>query len=366
VSAPSLIYKVEPEYTEEARQAHLQGVVVLYVEVDANGKAVNPRVVRSLGYGLDQKAIEAVGKWNFRPGYKDGKPVTVAATIEVNFRLSDNSSGAPLLGSFGGATVSTTPTSTPMGGIIHQSPRRFVGSAITGRPYSAERVTEHVQIAADGTRFTTNNQQETIYRDSQGRTRTERAIMRSPANGPKPTGDVPLLIEISDPVANVGYTLDTQNKVSHRYAFEPTPRAGAMPSGGGGGGAGVFAEVIAAGPTPGANGNVPASPQMKRENLGTQMIEGVQAKGERQVRTWPAGSQGSDRSFQTTSENWVSEDLRVTVLSRNVDPRNGENTMKLINIRLGEPPPNLFALPADYTVVDETGPFEIHWTVPAR
>ena len=77
-------------------------------------------------------------------------------------------------------------------------------------------------------------------------------------------------------------------------------------------------------------------------------------------------SQGSDRSFQTTSENWVSEDLRVTVLSRNVDPRNGENTMKLINIRLGEPPADLFAPPADYTVVDETGPFEIHWTVPAR
>jgi TonB family protein len=366
VSPPALLYKVEPEYTEEARQAHLQGVVVLSVEVDANGKAVNPRVVRSLGYGLDQKAIEAVGKWNFRPSYKDGKPATVAATIEVNFRLSDNPSGAPLLQSFGGAIVSTTPTSTPMGGIIHQSPRRFVGSAITGRPYSAQRETEHVQIAADGTRFTTNNQQETIYRDSQGRTRTERPIMRSPANGPKPTGDVPLLIEISDPVANVGYTLDTQNKVCHRYAFEPIPRPGVMPSGGGSGGAGAFGGVITAGLTPGANGNVPESLQMKREDLGMQMIEGVLAKGERQVRTWPAGSQGSDRSFQTTSENWVSEDLKVTILSRNVDPRNGENTTKLINIRLGEPPADLFAPPADYTVVDETGPFEIHWTVPAR
>ena len=338
---------------------------MLSVEVDANGKAVNPRVVRSLGYGLDQKAIEAVGKWNFRPGYKDGKPVTVAATIEVNFRLFDNPSGAPLPQSFGAATVSTTPTGT-MGGIMHLSPPRFVGSAITGRPYSAQRVTEHVQIAADGTRFTTNNQQETMYRDSQGRTRTERPIMRSPANGPKPTGDVPLLIEISDPVANVGYTLDTQNKVSHRYAFEPIPRPGVMPSSGGGRGAGVFGGVITAGPAPGANGNVPASLQMKREDLGTQMIEGVLAKGERQVRTWPAGSQGSDRSFQTTSENWVSEDLRVTVLSRNVDPRNGENTTRLINIRLGEPTADLFAPPADYTVVDETGPFEIHWTVPAR
>ncbi len=87
VTAPALLYKVEPEYSEEARKAKYQGVVVLYVEVDPSGKAVNPRVIRSLGLGLDEKAIEAVRKWKFKPGYKDGKPVTVAATIEVNFRL---------------------------------------------------------------------------------------------------------------------------------------------------------------------------------------------------------------------------------------------------------------------------------------
>ena len=87
VTAPSLLYKVEPEYSEEARKAKYQGTVVLYVEVDPSGKARNLRVVRSLGLGLDEKAMEAVNKWKFRPGYKDGKAVTVAATIEVNFRL---------------------------------------------------------------------------------------------------------------------------------------------------------------------------------------------------------------------------------------------------------------------------------------
>ena len=87
VTAPALLYKVEPEYSEEARKAKYQGTVVLYVEVDPSGKARNLRVVKSLGLGLDEKAIEAVNKWKFRPGYKDGKPVTVAATIEVNFRL---------------------------------------------------------------------------------------------------------------------------------------------------------------------------------------------------------------------------------------------------------------------------------------
>jgi TonB family protein len=87
VSAPVLLYKKEPEYSEEARKAKYQGTVVLYVEVDPSGKAVNMRVVRSLGLGLDEKAMEAVKAWKFKPGSKDGKPVTVAATIEVNFRL---------------------------------------------------------------------------------------------------------------------------------------------------------------------------------------------------------------------------------------------------------------------------------------
>ena len=87
VTAPALIYKVEPEYSEEARKAKYQGVVVLYVEVDPSGRAENLRVVHSMGLGLDEKAMDAVRKWKFRPGYKDGKPVTVAAIVEVNFRL---------------------------------------------------------------------------------------------------------------------------------------------------------------------------------------------------------------------------------------------------------------------------------------
>jgi periplasmic protein TonB len=87
VSAPPVvILKVEPQYTEEARQAKLQGTVVLYVEVGPDGMAHNIKVQRPLGMGLDEKAIEAVQQWRFRPGMRDGKPSTVAATVEVNFR----------------------------------------------------------------------------------------------------------------------------------------------------------------------------------------------------------------------------------------------------------------------------------------
>jgi TonB family protein len=87
VTAPQLVSKIEPEYSEEARKAKYQGTVTLYIQVDPSGKAVNMRVLHSLGLGLDEKAMEAVKKWKFKPGTKDGKAVTVEAQIEVNFRL---------------------------------------------------------------------------------------------------------------------------------------------------------------------------------------------------------------------------------------------------------------------------------------
>jgi TonB family protein len=90
VTAPVLLYKTQPDYTEEARKAKYQGTVLLYIEVDPSGKATNIRVQRSLGLGLDEKAIEAVKQWKFKPGYRDGNPVPVSATIEVNFRTLDN------------------------------------------------------------------------------------------------------------------------------------------------------------------------------------------------------------------------------------------------------------------------------------
>lgn len=87
VSLPVPEYKPEPEYSEEARKAKHQGTVMLQIVVDEKGVPRDIRVVRKLGLGLDEKAIEAVSKWRFKPGMKDGKPVAVIATIEVSFRL---------------------------------------------------------------------------------------------------------------------------------------------------------------------------------------------------------------------------------------------------------------------------------------
>jgi TonB family protein len=87
VSQPVPIYKIEPEYSEEARKAKYSGTVLLSVVIDANGNTRDIHVVRPLGLGLDEKAIEAVSKWRFRPAMKGGRPVAVQAQVEVNFRL---------------------------------------------------------------------------------------------------------------------------------------------------------------------------------------------------------------------------------------------------------------------------------------
>jgi len=87
ITAPSVLYKVEPEFSEEARKAKYQGTVLMTIEVGEDGKPHRLRILRSLGLGLDEKAIEAVSRWIFRPAQRNGRPIRAAATIEVNFRL---------------------------------------------------------------------------------------------------------------------------------------------------------------------------------------------------------------------------------------------------------------------------------------
>jgi TonB family protein len=87
VKSPVLLSKLEPKYTEEARIAKYQGTSFLAVEIAADGTVRNVQVLRPLAFGLSEKAIEAVSKWKFKPGTKDGQPVAVSAHVEINFRL---------------------------------------------------------------------------------------------------------------------------------------------------------------------------------------------------------------------------------------------------------------------------------------
>jgi periplasmic protein TonB len=87
VSPPKTLYAPDPEYSEEARKAKFQGTCVLWLIVGPDGRPRDIHIARSLGLGLDEKAIEAVKQWKFEPAMKDGKPVAVQINVEVDFRL---------------------------------------------------------------------------------------------------------------------------------------------------------------------------------------------------------------------------------------------------------------------------------------
>lgn len=87
VTAPKLLFKVEPAYSEEARATKVQGTVLLKVTIDVDGRAKDVQVIKGVGMGLDEKAVEAINAWRFKPGELGGAPVPAQAQIEVNFRL---------------------------------------------------------------------------------------------------------------------------------------------------------------------------------------------------------------------------------------------------------------------------------------
>jgi len=218
--------------------------------------------------------------------------------------------------------------------------------AVTGAPYSANQATESVQTLADGTHVTQTRSTSQIIRDSQGKTRTERLIIRD-GNGWSLT-----VTEIRDPVEGAYYILDQQNKVAHRFA---TPSAPSSPA--------VTLQAVGPQTLAGTPSQKPPTggtrPETTNEKLGSQMMEGVMVEGYRSTTTWPVGTQGNDRPIVSTHESWISEELKTEVLMKNSDPRFGENTFKLTNIERTEPDPTLLQVPPDYSIVDEKGSFKM-------
>jgi len=215
--------------------------------------------------------------------------------------------------------------------------------------FSAEQVGESVRTLPDGTQITSPQPSQLIFRDSLGRTRTERplAISANP-NLPK----LPTIVQIFDPIAGVAYLLDAQGKVAHRVALPPQPEVRAL-----------VRQNMAPQPdqpyvvssttvTVMSNGA-----QTKSEALGKQVIEGVEVEGRRDTSTIPSGVQGNDQPISTVTETWTTRELGMTiVLMKRTDPRMGEVTQKLIHVNLAEPDFSLFQPPPDYKVVEETGP----------
>ena len=87
VSAPVLVFKVDPEFSEEARKAKFMGTVTVNLIVGTDGRPLNVHVIRGVGMGLDQKALEAVRQYRFTPAMENGHPVPVQVNVEVQFSI---------------------------------------------------------------------------------------------------------------------------------------------------------------------------------------------------------------------------------------------------------------------------------------
>jgi len=236
---------------------------------------------------------------------------------------------------------------------------------VTGAPYSAEAVTDIVQHLADGNRIVRQNKAQ-ISRDGQGRTRREQGFAMFGPLVNAPRGDEMRNVQISDPTTGTMVMLDLNSRTAHKMPGAPRMMMGnkiaiaggantsagvkvenfefALPPSHGAGGGVMFNRVEAVTTMPGETPVV--------ESLGTQFMEGVAVEGTRTTLTIPAGEIGNELPINVVSERWFSPDLKVLVMSRQSDPRFGETTYRLTNINRSEPSPQLFEIPADFTVVD--------------
>jgi hypothetical protein len=251
-------------------------------------------------------------------------------------------------------------------------PIAFDAEPVAGAPYSAEAITDVVQTLSDGNRIVRQNKAQ-ISRDGNGRTRREEgfAMFGPLVNGPR--ANELRNVQISDPTTGTIVMLDLQSRTAHRM---PAPRlmlrnkiAGGIANGG------VNVDKLNVEkfemavpppppppPPPGAMGGVMfhrveaiAGMHAEKpvvESLGTQFMEGIAVDGTRTTLTIGAGQIGNEQPINIVSERWFSSDLKVLVMSRQSDPRFGETTYRLTNITRAEPSPQLFEIPADFTVVD--------------
>ena len=237
------------------------------------------------------------------------------------------------------------------------------GNPVKGAPYSGNAVTENTQTLADGNHIV-NRTTAVVHRDGEGRERREQSL---PNIGPfAAQGPPPTTIFISDPVAGMNYSLNPSDKTAIKL---PVPPMGALPPMPPGAQTNIMVQRIGvAGATAGVtmmppggaphvmvyskSGGGPAPDPPAVEQLGTKVVEGVQAEGTRTTITIPAGQIGNDKPIQIVDEVWRSPELQVIVHSEHNDPRMGSTVYSLQNISRSDPSPALFQVPADYTVKD--------------
>lgn len=237
----------------------------------------------------------------------------------------------------------------------------MLGEVVTGAPYSAVTTNESVQTLTDGNRIVQKSSFN-VARDGQGRVRREEVN----------DSGVVTSVMIMDPVAHATYVLDPTTRTARKTALMVGQDYVMVTSQVTKDAAGTVTTTTAGGtsatPLPHAfelklppagtgvysfgNATFVMSTNMEYRNepIGTQTIEGLPVDGTRSVGTIPAGQIGNERPIEIVSETWYSKDLKMTVMSHRVDPRNGETNYRVSSIRRGEPDASLFQVPPDFTI----------------
>jgi hypothetical protein len=203
---------------------------------------------------------------------------------------------------------------------------------VTGSPYTADMNATHTQTLPDGNviQHTTTGK---VARDAAGRTYTVETSNGGPLgqNGPVTR------ISIFDPVAGYSYELNPTTKTAVRRQIHQPPAGGGF----GGWGPQDWPNAAAR----------PANPNMAKADLGTQLVNGVNAQGKSTTHTIPAGAIGNTKAIVSTNEIWYSPELQTVISSKMNDPRGGESVFALTNIQKTADA-SLFQVPAGYTVTD--------------
>jgi len=221
-----------------------------------------------------------------------------------------------------------------------------MNKVVTGSPYSAVETRQTTQILSDGTQIN-RSETSTVYRDSQGRVRTETTMARparagssTSSNGAAP--ETRTMVTIFDPVEGSTTRLDTQRLTADKTMF-PTGdsgRRGPPPQG-----AGAGPRAVRAG-----------EPQPVKLELGTKTINGLSATGTRTTNTIAAGEFGNSKAIQSVHEVWMSSELQEPLMITTSDPRFGTSTTTLNNVTRNEPDPALFVTPSTYKVTTHSRP----------
>jgi len=209
----------------------------------------------------------------------------------------------------------------------------FSRTPVTGAPYSAIETVQTQQLLANGNQIS-NSEQTKVYRDSQGRTRSERTITPPASSGKQPFTE----ITIVDPVAGYKYDLNSATMIAFQTPLPPARTSS---------GTGTHP------PRPSGSGKATTT----TTDLGTQTINGVNATGTQVTETIPAGAFGNAQAIQIVRVTWISTDLKVPVEIKTSDPRFGTRDLELTSIVASEPDTTLFAVPSGYTIKTGRGGF---------